>query len=88
MNVKGSKKKSQTDWDSVDKMSDKDIDTSDIPELDENFFKNAELNMPSRKQSITVRLDSDVLEWFRKQGKGYQTKINAILRTYMDAHSK
>lgn len=82
------KKKSQTDWDKVDQLSDDEIDTSDIEPLGEDFFKHAELQMPIRKKSITVRLDSDVLEWFRKQGKGYQTKMNAILRTYMKAHSK
>ncbi|GMR17931.1 MAG: BrnA antitoxin family protein [Gammaproteobacteria bacterium] len=88
MNAKSLKKKSQTDWDKVDDLSDKEIDTSDIPLLDKEFFKNAELHMPTRKKSITVRLDSDVLEWFREQGKGYQTKMNAILRTYMKAHNK
>jgi len=88
MNAKSSKKKSQTDWDSIDSLSDEEIDTSDIPLLDEAFFKNVELHMPARKQSITVRLDNDVLDWFRKQGKGYQTKMNAILRTYMKAHIK
>jgi len=78
----------QTDWDKVDRLSDKEIDTSDISSLDKEFFKSAKLYMPTRKQSITVRLDSDVLKWYREQGKGYQTKINAILRTYMDAQSK
>ncbi len=81
-------KRSQTDWNKIDHLSDKEIDTSDIASLDTEFFKNAELHIPTRKQSITVRLDSDVLEWYRNQGKGYQTKINAILRTYMDAHIK
>jgi uncharacterized protein (DUF4415 family) len=82
------KKKSQTDWNKVDQLSDDKIDTSDIDALDADFFKSAELQMPVRKKSITVRLDTDVLEWFRKQGKGYQTKMNAILRTYMKVHSK
>jgi len=82
------KKKSKTDWDKVDQLTDDEIDTSDIEPLDEVFFRTAELQMPIRKKSITVRMDSDVLEWFRKQGKGYQTKINAILRTYMKIHSK
>ena len=44
--------------------------------------------MPTTKTSITVRLDTDVLERYRKQGKGYQTRINAVLRTYMEAHDK
>lgn len=88
MNAKSLKKKSQTDWVKVAELSDQEIDTSDIPSLDSEFFKNAELHMPIRKKSITVRLDNDVLEWFREQGKGYQTRINAILRIYMKAHSK
>jgi uncharacterized protein (DUF4415 family) len=88
MNAKFSSKKSQTDWDRVDRLSDNEIDTSDIPSLDAEFFKNAKLHIPTRKKSITVRLDNDVLEWYKSQGKGYQTKINAILRTYMDAHTK
>lgn len=40
----------------------------------------------SRKAQLTLRVDSDVLEWFKKQGQGYQTKINALLRAYMEAH--
>ena len=68
--------------------TDSDIDTTDISALDPDFFKSANIRMPSKKASITVRLDSDVLEWYRKQGKGYQTRINAILRTYMEAHHK
>jgi uncharacterized protein (DUF4415 family) len=42
--------------------------------------------MPHHKDSVTLRLDHDVLEWFKKQGKGYQTKINAILRIFVRAH--
>jgi uncharacterized protein (DUF4415 family) len=66
-------------------MKDEDIDYSDIPELDEAFFKNAEVRLPS-KQAVTMRLDSDVLAWFKKQGKGYQTRINQLLRRYMETH--
>ena len=62
-----------------------DIDYSDIPELDEMFWKNAELRMPESKDRITVRIDHDVLEWLKSQGPGYQTRMNAILRTYMEA---
>ena len=88
MNAKPSKKHSKTDWNKVKAQSDSDIDTSEIPALDPDFFKSADVRMPSKKASITVRLDSDVLEWYRKQGKGYQTRINAVLRTYMEAHHK
>ncbi len=88
MSKKHSKRKSQTDWDRVDKLSDKDIDTSDIPALDNAFFKSAEIRIRPNKKSLTMRLDTDVLEWYRKQGKGYQTRINAVLRMYMETHSK
>lgn len=63
-------------------MQDSEIDYSDIPPLDDGFWKNA-VNNPfykPTKTSTTVRLDSDVLIWLKSQGKGYQTRINAILR--------
>lgn len=44
------------------------------------------LKPASRKAQLTLRVDNDVLDWFKKQGEGYQTKINALLRAYMDAH--
>ena len=66
--------------------SDKDINYSDIPELDTDFWKNAEVRLPETKKGVYIRLDSDVLEWLKGQGKGYQTRINAILRSYYEAH--
>ena len=79
--------KGKTDWKRLDAMKDEDIDLNDIPELDDEFFENAELRLPEKK-SVTIRLDADVLEWFKKQGKGYQTRINKLLRAYMDTHAK
>jgi uncharacterized protein (DUF4415 family) len=67
-------------------MRDEDIDYSDIPELDKNFWKNAKMVVPPGKKQLTVRLDTDVLEWLKGQGKGYQSRINAILRSYYEAH--
>ncbi len=87
MSARSLKRKSQTNWEKVDSPSDDQVDTSDIGPLDKDFFKHAELSMRPPKKSLTLRLDADVLGWYRKQGKGYQTRINAILRTYMDAHS-
>ncbi|WP_374098983.1 BrnA antitoxin family protein [Pseudomonas aeruginosa] len=78
-------KASKTDWERLAKMDDKDIDTSDIAELGEEFFRKAELHVPV-KQAVTIRLDADVLEWFKGQGAGYQTRINQLLRQYMQAH--
>jgi uncharacterized protein (DUF4415 family) len=76
---------SETDWARVDAMTDEEIDFSDIPRLDENFFKDAQLRLPVSKQPVTLRLDSEVLAWFKSQGPGYQTRINAVLRLYMQA---
>ena len=68
-------------------IKDKDIDFSDIPELDETFWKNAELKTPENKTKITIRVDNEVLSWFKKKvGRGYQTRINAVLKTYVEAH--
>lgn len=74
-----------SDWKRLAEMPDKDIDTSDIPELDDEFFRRAEVRLP-QKQSVTIRLDQDVLTWFKSQGKGYQTRINQLLRRYMETH--
>ena len=64
-----------------------EIDYSDIPELDEAFWKNARIVEPrDPKQQLTVRFDADVIEWFRSKGKGYQSRMNAVLRAYVDAH--
>jgi uncharacterized protein (DUF4415 family) len=76
---------SLTDWERVDALTDEDIDTTDIPPLNADFFANAQLRMPKPKQTITIRLDADVLDWFKLQGKGYQTRINAVLRMYKNS---
>jgi uncharacterized protein (DUF4415 family) len=65
-------------------MKDKDIDYSDIPALDNSFFTRPTVQWPPGKQQVTVRLDKDVLEWLKAYGKGYQTRINRILRAVMD----
>jgi uncharacterized protein (DUF4415 family) len=68
------------------KMRDEDIDYSDIPKLDENFFKNAKVILPIPKEAISIRIDRDLLKWLKSQGRGYQTRINAILRLYAESH--
>jgi uncharacterized protein (DUF4415 family) len=64
-------------------MKDSEIDYSDIPELNENFWKNAKLFKPVDKKMISLRIDKDVLDWFKAQGKGYQSYMNAILKSYV-----
>lgn len=85
MKSKRISKKSGTDWKRLDRMKDSEIDYSDIPPLGEDFFKNAVLWIPPGKKMVSIRIDEDVLNWFKKKGKGYQTKINEVLRTYMKA---
>jgi uncharacterized protein (DUF4415 family) len=69
----------------LEKLSDETIDYTDSPPLDEAFWRNVVQNPFYRptKKSTTVRVDADVLMWLKMQGKGYQTKINAILRKAM-----
>lgn len=66
-------------------MRDEDIDCSDIPELPDDFWENATIRIPPSKQPLSIRIDDDVVNWFRKQGKGYQSLMNAVLRSYVDA---
>jgi uncharacterized protein (DUF4415 family) len=85
MNARDSKSKPGTDWRFLAADSDEGIDFSDIPKLGTNFWKNAVLRMPQKKESLTLRLDHDVVAWFRGMGRGYQTRMNAVLRSYMRA---
>ncbi len=80
----------QTDWARVDALTDEDIeaairdDPDAAPILDDNWFKTARVVMPPGKEPISIRIDRDVLEWFRSSGEPYQTRINAVLRAYME----
>lgn len=67
-------------------MTDDEIDTSDIPPLDDEFFKNAQLWTPP--DTVTLTVDHDVLEWFKAQGEEYSQRMNAALRIYAEAHKK
>lgn len=80
-------KQSKTNWDRVDALRDEDIDYSDSPRLTSDFFDQA-VQWPGNKELISLRLDPDILAFFRNQGKGYQTTINALLRKYMDAQKR
>jgi uncharacterized protein (DUF4415 family) len=86
MKAKFIRKKSKTDWAKLNSMSDSEIDYSDIPKFSKKIFQNGELRMPKSKPLISIRLDSDILEWFKSLGTGYQTRINAVLRMYMDVN--
>jgi uncharacterized protein (DUF4415 family) len=86
-----SKIEPKTDWRNLRSMTDEEIhaaiiDDPDANPTDEAFWKEARVVMPRRKETVTTRLDADLLEWFRSE-RGYQTRINAILRAYMNAHT-
>ena len=83
-------KKSRSDWKRVDALKDHKIDFSDIPEVTPEMFARAVvrrgLKPVARKRQLTIRVDSNVLEWYKRQGPGYQTRINSLLRAYMEEH--
>ena len=69
-------------------MKDEDIDFSDIPELDEEFWKNAHWVYPDGTTSVTLRVKTPVLNAFKASGKGYQTRMNAVLESYVRSMKK
>jgi uncharacterized protein (DUF4415 family) len=85
-------KDTQTDWARVDAMTEEEIDAAarsdpDAQPIDEDMWEDAVLVFPG-KQLVCIRIDRDVLDWFRSQGRGYQTRMNAVLRSYMEAQVK
>ncbi|MCK7582379.1 MAG: BrnA antitoxin family protein [Chromatiales bacterium] len=83
------RRKTGTDWEALNRLSAADIRAGidsdpDARATDENFWRDAQVIFPQPKRLVTLRLDADLLEWFRRES-GYQTRINAILRAYMDA---
>jgi uncharacterized protein (DUF4415 family) len=86
-------RKSASDLKRLKALKDSDIVVDeDAPAWSPEMFARAivkrGLDTPRAKQLLSLRVDSDVLEWFRAQGRGYQSRMNAILRAYMDAHRR
>ena len=80
--------KSETDWDKVDRTSKAEIErqaAQDEGPLTEGWESRVVLGTPEPRQSIHIRLDADVLRWFKAQGPGYQTRINAVLKAFVGA---
>jgi uncharacterized protein (DUF4415 family) len=59
-------------------------DEDAVPSLDESFWEKAQIGSPLKKRLISLRLDADVIDWFKAQGTSYQTRMNQVLRTYME----
>lgn len=90
MKKQSSSRTSKTDWPKVRAMKDREIKTSaEHPEANVKHIVRGivrqGLQPVSSKTSISLRVDADVLEWFKSQGRGYQTRINAVLRAFKDA---
>lgn len=79
-------KLTKTDWDKIDAMSDDDLDYDEAPEITEEFFKIAFTRKPTQKKAVSLRLDSDLIDFFKSNNKKYQTKINDVLRAYKLAY--
>ena len=79
-------KPSETNWDRVDALTDDAVDTTDIAPLQGSFFSRATLRMPRDLVPVTVKLDSDVVAWFKAQGDDWEQRLNAALRIYAESH--
>lgn len=83
--------KDRSDWNRVRQTTDEEIDRQiaedpdTAPAVDESWMEHPEIVLPDRKEPVSIRLDTDVLDFFRRTGKGYQTRINAVLRSYVRA---
>ena len=76
-----------SDLQRVDVTADRAIDYEDSPPLDGSFFTRPLVDWPPDKEMITIRLDADVLAWFRRRGRGYQTRINRVLRLFVQGQA-
>jgi uncharacterized protein (DUF4415 family) len=75
----------KTDWARVDALTEDELEAAIASDPDTDIdWSEAELVVPPKKQPISIRLDEDVIDWFRRSGPGYQTRINAVLRHYME----
>ena len=89
----GDRRKGKTDWARVDAMTDEDITKAiandpDWAEFEDIDWSDAVLIIPAKKKAISIRVDEDVLDFFKREGEGYQRRINAVLRSYMQQKSK
>ncbi len=85
------RRKSETDWARLDALTDEEIDASiaNDPDWSEDWnWSEAVLVIPPKKKAISIRVDEDVLDYFKKEGAGYQRRMNAVLRSYMQQKRK
>lgn len=86
-------RKGKTDWKRLEGLRDADIckaaksDPDAAPVASREWLRRAKLLEPQPKMPVSMRLDEDVVKWFRARGRGYQTRINAVLRAYVESHT-
>ncbi|MEH2328203.1 BrnA antitoxin family protein [Nostoc sp.] len=71
----------------LENIPDTAIDTSDIPELDQQFWETAKMVKPVSQEATLIQLDQDILDWFKSKGKGYESLINSALCSYIEQNS-
>ncbi len=89
----GDRRRGKTDFARLAALTDEEIEKSIANDPDWADFKDADWSeavviVPPKKQAISIRIDGDVLDYFKKQGTGYQKRINAVLRSFMNASRK
>ena len=81
--------KGKTDWDKITHITDEEIEAqadSESPRWTKKMLNAAVLHIPQKKIVVHMYLDQDVIEWFKSKGKGYQTRINSVLKSYVHKH--
>lgn len=89
----GDRRKGKTDWARVDAMTDEELEAAIASDPDWAEFKDVDWSdavvvIPPRKKAISIRVDEDILDFFKREGEGYQRRMNAVLRSYMQQKSK
>jgi len=86
---------SQSDWAAADAMTEEGLEAAIASDPDEaglqhnlDNWDNVIIGFPKPKRQLTVRLDGDIIEWFKDSGKGYQTRVNAVLRSYVEVQKR
>jgi uncharacterized protein (DUF4415 family) len=87
------KMKDLTDWDRVKSMTEEEIEGNALedphnPPWTEDEWARARVVLPQGKAPVTLRLDKDIIAWFKRSGRGYQTRINAVLRAFVEAQKQ
>lgn len=88
MNVNNSSSPTETDWERLDRMSDAEIDYSDIPPLEDKFFAEARVFVPAARRASYVELDQELLAWFREHDRDHPALMNLVLRKFVEIQNQ